>query len=153
MIRNGFYVRSQHSNLMVSTLTVMIQDNMRYALSTCLFNFRNNSDSVSTPCSTSTACGPLKVAIGNADLVPKDEDTYSFCSADSHALLGESESKCTQCLRDSPEVYLSNCMSALAPSQTNRLIMKYSCRSIEGQLQSAASTRNYDRILRVGVQQ
>jgi hypothetical protein len=87
-----------------------LQDNMRYALSTCLFGFRNNSDSVFTPCSTSTACGPLRVAVGNADLIPENEDTYSFCSADEHAMMGGSELRCKQCLKGSPETYLGNCM-------------------------------------------
>ncbi|RDL35225.1 uncharacterized protein BP5553_07156 [Venustampulla echinocandica] len=95
--------------------------NLRYALGSCLFGFANASDAVSTPCSTSTACGPLQKAIENADLVPSNEGTYSYCTADDHAILGSFQPKCTKCLQDSGvEVYLSNFLIALKAGCTQQ---------------------------------
>ncbi|KAF4632361.1 hypothetical protein G7Y89_g5766 [Cudoniella acicularis] len=88
--------------------------NLRYALSSCLFGFANASDAVSTPCSTSTACGPLRNAIENANLVASNEQTYSYCSVDNDAINDSVEPKCTECLRASGnEIILSNFMVAL----------------------------------------
>lgn len=98
---------------------------MRFALGTCLFAFRNNTDAVSTPCSTSSSCGPLQGAIEHANLDP-DENPYTFCNADSNSMMGSTLQKCEQCLQSGgTEVYLSNCKLTLPPclikSITNKI--------------------------------
>ncbi|CAG8977756.1 hypothetical protein HYALB_00010977 [Hymenoscyphus albidus] len=94
--------------------------NMRFALGTCLFGFRNNSDAVSSPCSTSTSCVPLQGAIEHSNLDP-DENPYTFCNADSNSMMGTTLQKCEQCLQSGKtEVYLSNFLRALKGGCTQR---------------------------------
>lgn len=88
--------------------------NIRYGLASCVFGFTNVSDAQSTPCSTDTSCGPLQQALENGNLVPNNESTYSYCSADNNALLGSSLGSCISCLQDdSTETYLANFVMVL----------------------------------------
>lgn len=106
---------SLHHDMWSHLLTKCYLDNMRFALGTCLFNFRNNTDAVSTPCSTSSSCGPLQGAIEHANLDP-DENPYTFCNADSNSMMGSTLQKCEQCLQGGgTEVYLSNCKFKSSP--------------------------------------
>jgi hypothetical protein len=87
--------------------------NLRYALDSCLFDFSNATDAVSTPCSTDLSCGPLQAAL-EYDNLSDTGISYGYCSADTNAFLGSFLPKCISCLQDSiEESYLSNYLIAL----------------------------------------
>lgn len=147
MISNGSCV-SLHSTWYLACLADRSQlDNMRFALDTCLFGFRNNTDAVSTPCSTSNSCGPLQGAIEHANLDP-DENPYTFCNADGNSMMGGAPQKCEQCLQSGgTEVYLSNCKLHV-PSLTRGKNTNKFCNSptgVERRLYRTPQSRHYAR--------
>ena len=82
----------------------------------CLFGFPNSSasDAQTTPCSTDHSCGPLRDSLEDGDLVPANESSYSYCSANSNGLLSSSLSDCISCFQDTEdESYLANCRQPL----------------------------------------
>ncbi|KAG9235293.1 hypothetical protein BJ875DRAFT_495141 [Amylocarpus encephaloides] len=96
--------------------------NMRYALSACLFDFGNSSDALNNPCSTGTACEPLKMSFENANLYPPDETTYAYCDAADHAMMGVAGPKCESCLHNSETKYLGNFAIALKAGCNQRAV-------------------------------
>ncbi|KAE9374762.1 hypothetical protein N431DRAFT_503544 [Stipitochalara longipes BDJ] len=88
--------------------------NLRFALDSCLFGFQQPVDFVPNPCSTSQFCEPLELAIGDGNHTLSNESEYSYCSADSNAILGASLNQCRDCLSNtSGEKYLRNFLTAL----------------------------------------
>ncbi|KAI8633276.1 hypothetical protein F5Y19DRAFT_295210 [Xylariaceae sp. FL1651] len=87
--------------------------NLRYTFDNCIFGFPKATGIPSTPCSTSTACGGLEVALTDGDLSPYDLD-YSYCDADGGAMAGSSVAKCMSCVGASGDLnYLANYLVAL----------------------------------------
>ncbi|KAM3081098.1 hypothetical protein ACMFMG_005051 [Clarireedia jacksonii] len=86
--------------------------NIRYSLASCLYGFANATDSQVTPCSTSSACGTLRDALGDGNFDP-NETAYGYCGADYASMMG-STATCRSCLRNGgSETYLSNFVTAL----------------------------------------
>ncbi|KAH8598095.1 hypothetical protein B0O99DRAFT_506613 [Bisporella sp. PMI_857] len=83
--------------------------NLRYAISWCLFGFPNNSAVGDTPCTTSTACGPIEGGLEFDGLNP-NASTYAYC-----ALVPEvNVPKCHSCLSNQDQqFYLTNMLTAL----------------------------------------
>jgi len=106
----SLYVKSALVFL-AATDPVLIPDNLRYTLDTCLFGFDNASDAKSTVCSTSQSCGPLQSALENNNLNPLGADEYDYCNADGNAFRGRYLDSCESCLEDTDDQkYLRNCM-------------------------------------------
>lgn len=88
--------------------------NIRYTFDYCVFGFPNASGVASTPCSTSTACGGLEVALTGDKLNAVGLDPYDYCSADGDAMSGPSVAKCEACVGASDgQNLLANFMVAL----------------------------------------
>ncbi|KAI6710780.1 LPXTG-domain-containing protein [Diplocarpon mali] len=64
--------------------------NLRFALNSCIFGSTNATDPLSTPCSTSTACGPLASALGDGMGTPLTTSPYSYCTAYENTFSGSS---------------------------------------------------------------
>jgi len=95
--------------------------NLRYAFNTCIFGTANASDSLSTPCSTSTVCEPLRKALSDGMGTPLTTGQYSYCSAYENSFLGSSLDTCRDCLKsNSNALYLSNFLTALQAGCTQR---------------------------------
>jgi hypothetical protein len=89
---------------------ILVTDNLRYALDSCLFNFANASDAESTVCSTSQACRPLQTALEDGNLIPTNESEYSYCNADDNAFRGTYLASCESCFQNTDDQkYLRNC--------------------------------------------
>jgi len=83
--------------------------NLRYAISWCLFGYPNNKEAGDTPCTTSTACGPLEAGIEMDSLSP-NASTYSYCGL----LLESHVPNCHACLsQQSKQFYLTNMLTVL----------------------------------------
>lgn len=82
--------------------------NLRYAVSYCVFGYPENDDVTSSPCLTSTACEPLKLAITHQDLAP-NVTALEYCQTWVH----DQMPRCGSCLRAAGEHYLTNFMSVL----------------------------------------
>jgi len=82
---------------------------MRFAIDSCIFEYQNSTDPISTPCSTDTACGPLSEALENGNLDPTTESGYGYCSADENAFLGTFNQECVSCLQAGNTKILANC--------------------------------------------
>jgi hypothetical protein len=105
-----FLCKDTHSTEKYEANINLLKDNLRYTLSSCLFDLTNVTDAVNTPCSTQTSCGPLQQALEHGILDPENESTYAYCSADSNAFLGSYLDRCIGCLQgDGNEKYLANC--------------------------------------------
>ncbi|CAD6439689.1 4bce7d26-6c51-44d3-9306-fb2451ef50d0 [Sclerotinia trifoliorum] len=88
--------------------------NIRYTLASCLYGFSNVTDTISTPCSTSKACGPLKPAIEDGNFITSNETAYGYCSVNYNSILSSGTSACISCLQaGNTESYLSNFLIAL----------------------------------------
>lgn len=88
----------------------LYKDNLRFAFNTCIFGTTNASDSLSTPCSSSTVCEPLRKALSDGMGTPLTTSQYSYCSAYDNSFLGSNLDTCRDCLRfNSNAFYLSNC--------------------------------------------
>ncbi|KAF7561302.1 hypothetical protein G7046_g2839 [Stylonectria norvegica] len=85
--------------------------NLRYATSYCLFGTPDNKNVISTPCITSTACGPFKNAIEFKNMSSNTE-SYDYC-----ALWPVTDTKdfngCKQCLQAGNQEYLANFITVL----------------------------------------
>lgn len=84
--------------------------NLRYAMSYCLFGVPENDDVLSTPCITSEACGPFRLALQYGNLSSSTEP-YEYCDVwpsddEQHV------QQCGECLFAGQE-YLSNFFSVL----------------------------------------
>jgi hypothetical protein len=95
---------------MPSLADIWVEDNLRFAFDTCLYNSTNATDVIDTPCALSTTCGPLQTALEfdmQSYSVPLE---YAYCSADGKIFASSYFSTCQQCLRETADVfYLSNC--------------------------------------------
>jgi len=88
--------------------------NLRYAFNSCIFGTTNATDSFSTPCSSSTVCGPLQNSLGDGMETPSTSSQYSYCTAYDNSFLGSSLDTCRDCLKlNSNAMYLSNFLTAL----------------------------------------
>ncbi|KAI3321775.1 hypothetical protein HD806DRAFT_536869 [Xylariaceae sp. AK1471] len=86
--------------------------NLRYTFDNCIFGFPH-AKGLSTPCSTSTACGALEAALTGDDLSPSHLD-YSYCDVDGGVMTGPSITKCVSCVGASEDQsYLANYLVAL----------------------------------------
>ncbi|KAH7321654.1 hypothetical protein BKA65DRAFT_512689 [Rhexocercosporidium sp. MPI-PUGE-AT-0058] len=95
--------------------------NLRFAFNSCIFGTANATDSFSTPCSTSTACGPIQKALGDGMGTPTTSQQYSYCSAYDNSFMGSSLDTCRDCLKlNSDASYLSNFLVALEAGCTQR---------------------------------
>ncbi|KAG4437241.1 hypothetical protein IFR05_007257 [Cadophora sp. M221] len=95
--------------------------NLRYAFNTCIFSTTNASDSLSTPCSSSTVCEPLRKALSDGMGTPLTTGQYSYCSAYDNSFLGSNLDTCRDCLRfNNNAFYLSNFLTALQAGCTQR---------------------------------
>ncbi|QSZ30911.1 hypothetical protein DSL72_000469 [Monilinia vaccinii-corymbosi] len=80
-------------------------DNLRYAMSWCIFGFPNNTDVENTPCITSLSCGLMKSTIEYGNLTTHGQSEYGYCSNLATNLI----SQCQNCLKISTATYyLSN---------------------------------------------
>jgi hypothetical protein len=95
---------------MLKALTpISFIDNLRYAVSWCLFGYPNNTNIADTPCITSFACGKLQAAVAYAGLA-KNASQYGYCSV----WQSDQLPKCQACLAQlGNEFYLSNCKPTL----------------------------------------
>ncbi len=84
-------------------------DNMRYAVSACLFSFPNATGLGSTPCSTSTACGQLEDAFENGVVRPESSTQYAYCDASGGGMTGPIIPKCLACVATGDTKFLANC--------------------------------------------
>ncbi|KAK3377796.1 hypothetical protein B0H63DRAFT_225953 [Podospora didyma] len=89
--------------------------NMRYAVSYCIFGFPNAVGVGSTPCSTSTACGPLQAGMQHGIQNPSNMSTYSYCYAGGDDTMEvRNYEKCTACVSaEGHTEYLANYVVAL----------------------------------------
>lgn len=92
----------------MATLTVWFQDNLRYALSYCVFGFPSNNEIENTPCRTSEACGPFQDAIRHENLTTDGLDKYDYCASWPVRDLEHVEA-CRVCLEVDGHEYLANC--------------------------------------------
>lgn len=89
-------------------------DNLRYAFDYCVFGFPNATGVASTPCSTSTACGGMEMALTGDDLDAANLQSYGYCSADGGAVTETTVSKCKACVAASDgQDYMANFIVAL----------------------------------------
>ncbi|KAI1171942.1 hypothetical protein F4777DRAFT_590873 [Nemania sp. FL0916] len=87
--------------------------NLRYAFDNCIFGFPNVTDNPSTPCTTSTACGALELALTQDKLSATHPD-YSYCDADGGVMTSDSITKCISCVGASEDQgFLVNYLVAL----------------------------------------
>ncbi|KAL2021512.1 hypothetical protein VTK56DRAFT_7145 [Thermocarpiscus australiensis] len=89
--------------------------NLRYAAAYCVFGFPNATGIESTPCRTSTACGPLQASLEHGILSPRNTTAYSYCSAGhSEAMASNIYDKCIPCISAEGKTdYLANYFVAL----------------------------------------
>ncbi|KAK7959521.1 uncharacterized protein PG986_004375 [Apiospora aurea] len=90
--------------------------NLRYTFDHCIFGFPNATDTESTPCSTSKACGGLENALTSDKLNVKGGlEPYGFCAADGGAMVNAPFiHQCASCVSASQDQkYLANYMVAL----------------------------------------
>lgn len=94
----------------VNMLMIHALDNLRFAVSSCLFDWSNTTEDV---CSTQNTCGPLQNAV-QADSLDPSKNTWSYCSTNDNSFLGASLAPCVSCLRTTKtQQYLANCMYSL----------------------------------------
>ncbi|EHA47248.1 hypothetical protein MGG_04206 [Pyricularia oryzae 70-15] len=90
--------------------------NLRYTLSFCLFGFPDSDKKLgSTPCTTSTACGPFREAIQWQNLT-KAAGRYDFCNS----WRVNDFSKCQPCLQSGRHYVLTNYMTMLDAACTQQ---------------------------------
>ncbi|KAK8062357.1 LPXTG-domain-containing protein [Apiospora hydei] len=97
--------------------------NLRYTFDHCIFGFPNATDTESTPCSTSTACGGLENALTSDKLNVKGGlEPYGFCAADGGAMANAPViHQCVSCVSASQDQkYLANYMVALQAGCTQQ---------------------------------
>lgn len=97
-----------HTNLEPALTSWMIPDNMRYALSWCLFEFpQPKNQTVSNTCTTT--CAPISNALETNILTPNATTTYDYCR-DPNFL--PNVGACASCYKIIPnQLYMSNCMA------------------------------------------
>ncbi|TGO87317.1 hypothetical protein BPOR_0234g00030 [Botrytis porri] len=106
----GQKLKSCLSCLQLSTAAGNDQNDQHCFMSSCLYGFANATDTIATPCSTSTACGPFQLAIEDGNFITKNETAYGYCSANYNSILSGGTSACKSCLQSgNTESYLSNC--------------------------------------------
>lgn len=110
--KDGFFVSDEPVFWIYQLTNLLFQDNLRFAFNSCIFGTANTTDSISTPCSTSSVCGPLQNAIGDGMGTPTTSGQYSYCTAYDNSFMGGSLDTCRDCLRINNDAnYLSNCMT------------------------------------------
>lgn len=99
---------SYAQNITVCACAYTLTDNLRYALSTCVFGFPQEKISTSTPCQVS--CEPLRSAIGHNLNTNATLEDLSYCSLSSFQdTVGIN--RCAACYgRMDGEAYMANCM-------------------------------------------
>ena len=111
-IKDGSSVSHSAPTLVGNFTNVFTKDNLRFAVNACIFGAANTTDSISTPCSSSTVCEPLEAALGDGMQTPLKTDQYSYCSANDSSFLGSNLGTCQGCLKlNGDTFYLSNCIA------------------------------------------
>ncbi|GJN85947.1 centromere/microtubule-binding protein cbf5 [Purpureocillium lilacinum] len=87
------------------------KNNLRYAVSYCLFGFPNNKNIADTPCVTSKACGPFRDAIEYKNLSTQYTG-FEYCEKWPLWDLADFQG-CTECLQVADNDYLANFVTAL----------------------------------------
>lgn len=112
-MRNGCFVGPKKISYGIGALlTVRFEDNLRYAVSYCVFGFPGNEDIENTPCRTSEACGPFQDAIKHENLTSEGLDKYDYCAQWPVTDLEHVEN-CRICLEVDGNEYLANCKPTL----------------------------------------
>ncbi|KAI6782979.1 uncharacterized protein J7T54_002140 [Emericellopsis cladophorae] len=90
-------------------------DNLRYAVSTCLYDYPKSGKNrqINSPCVTEYACEPLDTPVTGDELDSKNEDTWNYCEADDGSFKKSTVWTCVNCLRVEQYTYLANFMVAL----------------------------------------
>jgi len=91
---------------------VCLQDNSRFAITSCLFDFPAEiaNRSTDTSCLTEDSCQSLRTPLVDDDLDPIAQGFYSYCTAHNSSFFGRHLRPCLDCLRSSnDQVYLANC--------------------------------------------
>jgi hypothetical protein len=85
--------------------------NLRYATSSCLFNFPKHENSYSGQCTTSEACEKFQDALGYRNL-SSEYSSYEYCDV---WPTGDTEhlDNCRECLQSAEEQYLANFIEIL----------------------------------------
>ncbi|ROW11660.1 hypothetical protein VPNG_05600 [Cytospora leucostoma] len=87
--------------------------NLRYSFDHCVFGFPNGTGSGSNPCETSSACGPLKVALEHGNLSTTSSQ-FGYCDADGGSVTGQYYDACLECVSaDGDTQYIANALVAL----------------------------------------
>jgi hypothetical protein len=85
---------------------------MRYNIDYCLFGFPNATGIGTSPCITSTACGPLENALESGGLSASGLAEYAYCSTDGSAMTSTAYNGCLACVGASGDTnYMANCES------------------------------------------
>ena len=84
--------------------------NLRYNVDYCVFGYPNATGAGSSPCQTSTACGPLQDALYDGIPAVGDGGEYEYCTVDSSAMTSSALKSCSSCVASSEDsVVLANC--------------------------------------------
>lgn len=86
-----------------------IQDNLRYASATCLFDYPEHRANSTASCDLDTACKPLQKAVETGLSSQTGAADFSYCSADDSAFHGSNIDNCVTCLQSSSSSYVANC--------------------------------------------
>lgn len=103
---NGDCVRCTNSRTLGVFSLNHHSDNLRYVISSCIFAYPEEKQSISTPCQVS--CESLRDAVGYGLRDPNGFTSYDFCDLNSFedAVI----TKCTECYSQTEdEKYLANC--------------------------------------------
>lgn len=88
------------------------KDNLRYAISTCLFSVPAPAadGKFSSSCATEQTCLPLKGSLTADDPKVDSNDAFGYCTAGGGSITGAKLPPCVKCLQESKdETYMSNC--------------------------------------------
>ena len=99
------------STCLTRTVLTSETDNMRYAVSYCVFGFPNATGIGSSPCTTNKACGNLDVSMEHGIKDPSQTTAYSYCSAGTGAAMDYANfESCIPCIAaEGKTQYLANC--------------------------------------------
>lgn len=85
--------------------------NLRYNVDYCVFGYPNASNAVgSSPCQTSTACGPLQGALYDGIPNMSNRTEFAYCSANGTTLTSDLFKGCVACVNSSgTQDIVANC--------------------------------------------
>lgn len=98
-------------------LIYMVQDNLRYAFTTCVFGFPQSAANISTPCTV--GCGGIQNAVEVDIQNPSANNFNDWCSASGFA--DNVINDCEFCYnltyqQTNPQVYMANCAYISCPA-------------------------------------